>query len=256
MFISVCYAGCTMKEIQSNSVYETEASLYTDETTDVSQTVFTEKTDAKTENTTETQPSQKLVTEMQINDFKSKLFVVGDSIAMGYSYYERLPSRQVFAQQSATLLGINELTFDSEYGEAYITDIISAEQPEYLVILIGLNEIANKDPQSYAERYREFAEEIHNVSPDTLIMASAITPVSYEDEYINNENINNHNKVISETFTGENNIYYVSPGTKLALDDGSLDPEYAGGDGIHLSGSAYDILLNELYLYVTEMNET
>lgn len=46
-------------------------------------------------------------------------------------------------------------------------------------------------------------------------------------------------------------IHFVNAGTVLKNDNGSLNNEYSSGDGIHLTGAAYDEMLKELenYLY-------
>jgi len=197
----------------------------------------------------ETVPPTEAINQNGFESFTQNIYVVGDSIASGYSAYERLPQNHVMAQQSANLTTITDIVFSSDYGDCYATDIIAYAQPEYLLLSVGLNEIGNRNPQAFAEKYRELAECFHAVSPDTIILISGMTPIcyGYENQYIDNPNINEHNYELSINFNGEDNIYYVNPGAALQQDDGGLNPEYSGGDGIHLSGAAYDIMLEEIY---------
>ena len=84
---------------------------------------------------------------------------------------------------------------------------------------------------------------LNNIWTDT----GDITNLVY---YIDNQNISEHNYELSVTFTGEDNIWFVNPGTALQTGDGGLNPDYSGGDGIHLGGAAYDIMLEEIYSFV------
>lgn len=222
--------------------------------TEVSQTIAVQPEEEHTEQMTEIsdEPEQQNINAEDYDSFTEKLHVVGDSIASGYSAYERLPWNHVFAQQSANLSTITDIVFSSDYGDNYVIDIIAYAQPEYLMLSVGLNEIGNRDPQAFAEKYKGLADEFHSVSPDTKILIAGMTPIcyGYENEYIDNQNISEHNYELSVTFTGEDNIWFVNPGTALQTDDGGLNPDYSGGDGIHLGGAAYDIMLEEIYSFV------
>lgn len=210
-----------------------------------------ESAELSTEIPDETEQFNEINTE-GFEGFVQSLYVVGDSIASGYSAYERLPWNHVFAQQSANLSTITDIVFSSDYGENYVKDIIAYAQSEYLMLSVGLNEIGSRNPQAFAEKYKKLADEFHAVSPDTKILIAGMTPIcyGYENQYIDNQNIREHNYELSISFTGDGNIWFVNPGAALQTSDGGLNPDYSGGDGIHLSGAAYDIMLEEIYAFV------
>ncbi|MGN0613458.1 MAG: SGNH/GDSL hydrolase family protein [Porcipelethomonas sp.] len=191
----------------------------------------------------------------ELEEFKSQVAVVGDSVALGYSTYDRLPMNHVFARQNIGLTSVRDVTFQSDYGECYVMDILSALQPEYLMLSMGLNEIGNRNPEKFAEKYVGFADDIRSICPDTTILVIGLTPVlkDLHNEWgVDNENIQEHNEQLSKAFADISGVYFVDPGKALMDGDGGLDPDYSGGDGIHLSGAAYDVLLEEICRFVYE----
>lgn len=255
----VLLVGCNNKSafftpIDNNATIDTEEMTQLSETAteDIAESL-SEVTETQVEVSEESEQAE-IYNSQDFDTFTQKLYVVGDSIANGYAAYERLPWNHVFAQQSANLSTITDIVFSSDYGENYVKDIIAYAQPEYLMLSVGLNEIGSRNPQAFAEKYRNLADTFHSVSPDTKILVAGMTPIcsGYENQYIDNPNISEHNYELSITFTGENNTWFVNPGTALQISDGGLNPDYSGGDGIHLSGAAYDIMLDEIYNFVVE----
>lgn len=212
-------------------------------------------TESPQENVTFTEAVQEETKEVNIEDFetfKQELYILGDSIAFGYGAYERVPALHVLAQQGMNLSTILETPFSYEYGEGYAINIISEEKPEYLIISMGVNEIGNRQPQTFAEKYKEIVMEIHAASPETMILVAGLTPVcpDAETEYVDNQNISEHNAALEEVMKSCENVYFVNIGRAILSDNGSMNSDYSGGDGIHLNGAAYDLLLEEAYDFV------
>lgn len=250
--IGALACGCdkdkTSEQVLFNYSSETTVTEKAAETA-MTTTLKESECEIKTEDTTEKKES-----EITLDEFKSELVVVGDSIAYGYASYERLPANHVFAQQGINLSSVRDEAFMSDYGDGYVLDIISSMQPKYLMLSMGINEIGNKRYEDFAKKYKELAEDFHRVSPDSIIYVAGLTPVSSEAEndLINNENINEHNKMLKKSFNGKNNIYYVYIGNVLESGSGNLNEEYSGGDGIHLNSAAYDLLIEELLKFTNK----
>lgn len=246
--ILVC--GCDKNNASQALANYSEETAVTEK---MSETVVT-TTIIESENETEDDEdtTEKKETKISLEDFKSKLVVVGDSIAYGYAAYERLPMNHVFAQQGVNLSSIRDEVFSSDYGDDYVLNIISNMKPEYIMLSMGMNEIGNRRYEDFAEKYKELAEDFHKASPESIIYVAGMTPVGSEAEndLIDNENINKHNEMLEKSFNGENNIYYVNIGKILETESGNLNEEYSGGDGIHLKGDAYDLLIDELLEFV------
>lgn len=248
--ILVC--GCNKNNISQTAAEYLEETTDSEMTSEIAVTkVFKESEyEANTEDNEDTTEKKEL--KISLEEFKSELVVVGDSIAYGYSAYERLPANHVFAQQGVNLSSIRDEFFLSDYGNDSAINIISNMKPKYLMLSMGMNEIGNRRYEDFAKKYKELAEDFHQASPDSIIFVAGLTPVGSEAEndLIDNENINDHNKMLEKSFNGENNIYYVNIGKALETDNGQLNTEYSGGDGIHLSGAAYDLLIDELLEFV------
>lgn len=251
LLTGILACGCD-KEKPSEQTFDNH-SPETSVTEYIAQT-YAKESESEIETEAEEYTTEKKKPEISTDEFKSELVVVGDSIAYGYSAYERLPENHVFAQQGVNLSSVRDEVFLSDYGEDYALNIISNMQPDYLMLSMGLNEIGNRRYEEFAEKYKELAEDFHRVSPDTVIYVAGLTPVSIdaENDLIDNENINEHNEMLKKSFNGENNIYYVNIGKVLENDNGTLDEEYSGGDGIHLNGAAYDLLIDELLEFTEE----
>ncbi len=251
--VGILACGCNSSEKSANN--EINTTVVTEKSTE--QTETTEKniqTEASTEKLAETteavtkKKEEAQVSENTIEAFKNELYVLGDSIAYGYGSYGRLPAAHVLAEQGVNLSTALETTFLYEYGEGYAVNIISEVKPKYLMLSMGMNEIGNRKYERFAEKYIGIVDEIQEASPETIILVAGLTPVclSAENKNIDNENIEKHNKTIEKSFSGRENVYYVNPGEALKGNDGAMNPDYSGGDGIHLSGAAYDAMLEEL----------
>ncbi len=241
--------GCNndAKNAESSTAVVTEIATDQTETVETTERI-TEKVTEEAEETTEAVTEKEETSEEEFEAFKNELYVLGDSIAYGYGSYGRLSAAHVLAQQGVNLSTALETTFLYEYGEGYAVNIISEVRPKYIMLSMGMNEIGNRKYERFAEKYVGIVNEIQEASPETIILVAGLTPVcqSTENKNIDNENIEKHNKAIEKSFSGRENVYYVNPGEALKGNDGAMNPDYSGGDGIHLSGAAYDVMLEEL----------
>lgn len=251
MAVGILVCGCNNGE--KNVESEGSTAAVTEESTEQTEKAEAaeetkETTTEKAEEITEAVTEKEETSEDEVEAFKEELYILGDSIAYGYGSYGRLPMSHVLAKQGVNLSTALETSFAYEYGEGYAIDIIREVQPEYIMLSMGMNEIGNRKYERFAEEYLEIVGQIQEASPETIILVAGLTPVclSAENKNIDNENIEKHNKTIEESFSGRENVYYVNPGEALKGDDGAMNPDYSGGDGIHLSGTAYDTLLEEL----------
>lgn len=218
---------------------------------------ITEKIHAVTASATEavieeTESDQSEEYENEFEKFKDEVIVIGDSIALGYSAYERLPMKHVFAKQNASPSKMDDFKYDYAGSEASALTILNDLQPDFIMLSMGLNDITTYSAEVFAEKYKGFADCILESCPGSEIYIMGLTPVKSDCDYTSNKSIDEYNNKLSEEFEGYNTrIHFVNAGIVLKNDNGSLNMDYSGGDGIHLSGAAYDKLLEELknYLY-------
>lgn len=264
LLCSSLLAGCGTKLSQvpvkrTDVLSASEADVQNVSESDAVQSVFVESTEEKskktkkttkemTEKVTETEPVRKAV---DFEKIKSETAVVGDSIALGYSAYQRLPSENVFAALNVSPSNIEKKTFEYRGGQYSINNIIGERQPKYILISMGLNEINSFSAEKFSGQYKELIDSFLELSPESEIYVMALSPVESSIDYISNGDIDEYNSALSEMADNYGgNVSFVNAAKALKDSSGALLPEYSGGDGIHLSGAAYDVLLDGLKEYM------
>lgn len=94
--------------------------------------------------------------------------VMGDSRAVGYSYYKYLPESKCFAKAGATIRNIHEYT-----------DQLKKLNPSLVFFCYGLNDIGIgfwKTPEAYAKEYKEVLDTLHKELPNTKFFVSSTLP--------------------------------------------------------------------------------
>lgn len=231
-----------------------------DETSDVTADPNAAVTDGG-EGTTATDASQTSSvvlgeTEDAGQEYIDKLTFLGDSTTYGLKYYEVLSggknTTQVWTPASGTLTLYNYATativFPEDGQEISIVDAVTRKMPEYLVITLGVNGVAEMDEDWFKQDYTALVQSIQAASPDTKIICNSIYPVENDYEYINS--INNTNipqanewiKAVAEA-TG---CKYADSASVLKAEDGSLREDYGNGDGIHLNADGFNAVLEYL----------
>ena len=195
-------------------------------------------------------------TEDAGQEYIDKLTFLGDSTTYGLKYYEVLSggknTTQVWTPASGTLTLYNYATativFPEDGQEISIVDAVTRKQPEYLVITLGVNGVAEMDEDWFKQDYTALVQSIQAASPDTKIICNSIYPVENDYEHINS--INNTNipqanewiKAVAEA-TG---CKYADSASVLKAEDGSLREDYGNGDGIHLNADGFNAVLEYL----------
>lgn len=195
-------------------------------------------------------------TEDAGQEYIDKLTFLGDSTTYGLKYYEVLSggknTTQVWTPASGTLTLFNYATativFPEDGQEISIVDAVTRKQPEYLVITLGVNGVAEMDEDWFKQDYTALVQSIQAASPNTKIICNSIYPVENDYEYINS--INNTNipqanewiKAVAEA-TG---CKYADSASVLKAEDGSLREDYGNGDGIHLNADGFNAVLEYL----------
>lgn len=231
-----------------------------DETSDVTVDPNAAVTDGGegTAATDATQTSSVVLSETEDagQEYIDKLTFLGDSTTYGLKYYEVLSggknTTQVWTPASGTLTLYNYATativFPEDGQEISIVDAVTRKQPEYLVITLGVNGVAEMDEDWFKQDYTALVQSIQAASPDTKIICNSIYPVENDYEYINS--INNTNipqanewiKAVAEA-TG---CKYADSASVLKAEDGSLREDYGNGDGIHLNADGFNAVLEYL----------
>lgn len=185
--------------------------------------------------------------------YQERMAVAGDSIATGFNLYGYIPYEHNIAKESVGLWNYAGNTFNFGCGDMGMVDSVAYMKPSLLYISMGMNDLPNCDPDGFAAIYYDLIMQILEVSPDTVIIASGISPVGDFVTYSTNENIRNYNYALENMVysTGSPQIYYFDAYSVLADSNTlALSSSYSAGDGIHLASFSYGDILTALFNFL------
>ncbi len=153
--------------------------------------------------------------------------IIGDSRALGFSYYGFLPEERVIAELGATILGVEDKL-----------DMFSSLNPATIYLSFGANDLNTyiwTEGSSYAESYRELVELLQREFPDATIVVNSILPVhepslSSDSLY---QKIPEFNAAVKK-MCGETGAVFVD-NTEMA----EARADQYEGDGIHFKSTFY-----------------
>ena len=187
-------------------------------------------------------------------EYIDSMVFIGDSTTHGMIYYGVLSggknTKQVWTPKSGTLAMWNLLTEKIVYPdngtEMLIGDAIATRKPDKVVLTLGVNGVSSLSETEFKKYYNGLIEEIKERSPDTKIILQSIYPVCDYYQYVKSismEKINRANTWISQ-LAEENGLYYLNTISVLLGDNGYLKESYCNGDGIHISGEGFKVILD------------
>ena len=162
--------------------------------------------------------------------------LLGDSRAVGFSYYSFLESRRVLAESGASILSI-----PTHYGELRSLD------PTYIIFCFGLNDSGGgrwQDGESYANDVMEYIEEIRSFLPDAKFIISSILPTT--DAALARspgwKRIELYNASLQVICPDHDVVFVNNDGIAAEYIDTLWEP-----DGVHLSTEFYPYWANNIY---------
>lgn len=171
---------------------------------------------------------------------------VGDSICNGLAWCSVLKSKNVYATPSVA--ANNMLNFDMTYqGEpAKFIPVLKKAKPKYIFFWMGMNDVNLITPEQYCEYYKEIID-VTLANSDADVYVSAITPIRNFD-FSKPMFIDQFNFAMQRfiKLNYKERVHFIDFGVPLKNEDGLLDEQYDGGDGVHLSCKAYYIAMHEI----------
>lgn len=189
--------------------------------------------------------------------FADSLFV-GDSICSGLKIYGGcLNVENVAARLNVSTWGINKYTFQyksNSTAELDALSIVKLYQPKQIYIWMGMNDLYVVSAEKYAENLCSLAQSYMEAAPGCKVYAVSISPMSsthkWNVELDGNNRINEYNKAVQKKCSEVDYLTYINIHDALTDSYGYLASENNGGDGIHLSASAYKKVLTEIYYFM------
>lgn len=189
--------------------------------------------------------------------YHERLVIAGDSIASGFSLYGYIPSEHSIATESVGIWNYDSFTFNVGFGDMGLLDAVAYLQPQLLYISMGMNDMPMNSPDWFANEYCSLIMQILEKSPNTVVVAAGVTPVTDTVTYTTNENIRNYNSALEGMIEGLGSpqVYYFDAYPVLAYDPySSLRSECSAGDGIHIASQCYYNILSNLYKKLDDDN--
>ena len=110
---------------------------------------------------------------------------------------------------------------------------------------LGVNGVSFMDEQWFIDEYTALINSVKEVSPNTKIILNSIYPVASSYQHIgsiSNEKIAAANSWIKK-IADQNGCKYLNTYEVLVSEQGTLPESSHNGDGIHLSGETFGIVM-------------
>ena len=180
---------------------------------------------------------------------------IGDSLTMGLSMYELIPTDYTFAKEGTSISAMNSLQLYTNYGYVYPAQALSYWQPKHVYILLGINGVSWLSNDSAIESYRQLIDTIlsYNIASIQDINIISVLPVAYSKEIIDtvdngrilNSEIDSFNeqlKIMADSY----NINYIDANSRLKDVSTGCLPDDLTVDGVHLTKSGYELVIQAI----------
>ena len=190
--------------------------------------------------------------QVDLSYFSDAAFL-GDSLTQGMQMYENgLPNAHFCAYKGVGPNAVvNGATCKRAEGVAEIPmDVLAAQQPRALYILLGTN-VLNRDDDysSFLTYYRLMLDMVSQSLPNTTLYVQSITPVRPEVREkhpgLYKERLCQINDELA-AIALEKNCVFLNLWEVLADENGDLKAEYAQPDGYHVKPDGYSVWVEYL----------
>lgn len=189
-------------------------------------------------------------TEDMGQEYIDKFAFLGDSTTYGLEFYDIIPASRVWTPANGTLTlaywSTVNIVDDDNNTEIPIAELAAKQQPEYLMITLGVNGVSFMDEEYFTQEYTNLINAVKEASPNTKIILNSIYPTSasYDTSSgIDNTKITAANgwvKNIAEA-TG---VKYINCASVVTGPDGTLIDKYSNDGQLHLNTDGFELVLN------------
>ncbi|MDO5563643.1 MAG: SGNH/GDSL hydrolase family protein [Eubacteriales bacterium] len=204
--------------------------------------------------------------ESEIDNFLINSVFIGDSVTKGFENYCMQRNTSYLSQiKFLTVISLStniclhpdwtKIPYPLYLGKRYpIWESINLMQAKNTFICLGVNDLESFTIEETFIYYKELIDKIKSFAPDTNIhlitMTGAYKGVSVYK--LNRENIKIFNDTL-KVFAKENEVGFIDVYSKLIDENGDLKGIYSTDKYVHLSDSAYEIILNTLRDYIRKV---
>ncbi len=198
-------------------------------------------------------------TEDMGREYLDQFVFLGDSTTYGLGYYysngytDLVPPSQIWTPANGTLTldqwNYVNIVYPQTGEEMKLVDLLELTKPAYICITLGVNGVSFMKEDYFKESYTSLVKKIQEVSPDTTIILNSIYPVTvgYEakDNGINNLKIEAANLWVHDVAKACG-VHYLNSASVLMNENRVLPDSYTNGDGLHLNGESFRLVIEYL----------
>jgi|GEM_PF-111523 len=174
---------------------------------------------------------------------------IGDSLTQGISLYNgnTFPGSDIAAWKGCSPMTLLDRQMTQPDGTTVdALDYIVSTAPAKVYLLLGSNALTSQTDEVILKYYEKFLDALGERLPGVMIYIQSIPTVVREEEAarakkgqdFSRERINGINDQLAK-MAYVRGIYFINLQEALCTDDGYLNPDYNGGDGLHLNAAGY-----------------
>lgn len=177
--------------------------------------------------------------------FADKALFVGDSICRGFTAYNVVKAKNVYAAGSVSARNFFEMEFQYHGEPTGYAEVLEQTDPETVILSMGMNDVNLTGAEQYCNNYRKIIDFTLEHS-SAKVYVCAITPI--------NSNFAEHSRIDAfnlamKNYIAENlgqRVGFIDFAYLLKNSDNMLSAGLDSGDGIHLAPECYFIAMLEI----------
>lgn len=175
--------------------------------------------------------------------FLESCVFVGDSICSGLKVYKILPASRVVAKGSVGARNIFDFKFTVGKYETDVVSAVKSQNPKHVIFSMGMNDINMTTQKQFCTNYQNLLTAVQKALPNAQLHVASITPIAGDCKFSTNTKIDKYNASLKTFLDKYPGWTYVDITKELKNQWNGLKAGYSGGDGIHLSPTAYQAIL-------------
>lgn len=206
------------------------------------------------------------LTDFKVNDFFSKAVFIGNSTSEGLTTYFNSKGKKylggplVAAKVSYTFNSdkakLNGYMLKYKGSQLQAKALVKKAGSKYALIMMGTNDLVGTSASSVAKKYKSYIEGIQKENPGVAIYIQSTTPRrgTKNIKNLNNDKINELNKLMKSYADSKSNVYYIDISSPLKDGDGNMKKSYCSDGYVHLNMKGYKVWVDTVVDFVRKQH--
>ena len=188
--------------------------------------------------------------------YLSDCVFIGDALTFGLGSYGVIPSSNVLASVSLSVMNIDTEEVDTQFGATTVIDALGQIMPKNIYVMLGSTGAAYTSAADMYANYQSFLNKVRIACPDARVYIISTPPVTSGKENsaespIKNADIDDLNTRLLG-YADNNSVCYLDLNSAFKDESGCLKSDYAENDGMHLKYSAYTAFKDYILTHVVK----